>query len=191
LLFRVFHLTIKLVSLLVDILSPRILVAGYTVLLWKINNNRSILAELSPNIKRCQPGRSIKGRGYDRMLVAPRVVHQDIDNVPYIQFSDSEFWYGNYNSNIQIKNCNFFFQFFYKSNSDLMPSISKCSAKSCKTLMFWLQLIKLETTLSLFVRLTSTTVSGMKLELILLLKTLLTLQLLTQKMKIFTTFCPF
>jgi hypothetical protein len=49
--------------------------------------------------------------------------------------------------------------------------------------LFWFQLIKLVTTLSLFVRLTITTVSKMNLVLILLLATPLTLQLLSQMMK--------
>jgi hypothetical protein len=84
---------------------------GYTVpedtcrSAMNINNNGSIPTVASPSIIRCQSVGPIRGTGSDRMVAAPSIVLRDINNVSntYTIFYNSELWYRNDNSNIQIK----------------------------------------------------------------------------------------
>ena len=99
-----------------------------------INNNGTILADTSPRLTRCHSIGPIRGTGSDRMVGAPRIILRENTNVTYVQSNNCELWYRNYDSNIQIKDSHISLQdIFDESHTDLMASISTCSAQNCKT----------------------------------------------------------
>ena len=76
----------------------------------------------------------IRGTGSERLVGVPRIILRDIKNLSYVQSSNSELWYRNYNSYTKITNCHVpLHNIFDNSSTDLMCSISKCSIKNCKT----------------------------------------------------------
>ena len=96
--------------------------------------NIDILAGTSPSIKRCHSVESIRGTGSNRMVGAPRIVLRDIKNMTNIVSDDHQFWYKDANNFIRMKNCQISLQNIYDDSfTDPMCSISKCSAKNCKT----------------------------------------------------------
>ena len=102
--------------------------------LMNIQNKDTILADTSPSIKRCHSVEPIRGTGSERLVGVPRIILRDIKNLSYVQSSNSELWYRNYNSYTKITNCHVpLHNIFDNSSTDLMCSISKCSIKNCKT----------------------------------------------------------
>jgi hypothetical protein len=64
----------------------------------------------------------------------PQIILHDTVNSTYVQSSDNKLWYRNGDSYAPIKNSHVsLYNMFSDSSTDLMCSISRCSAKNCKT----------------------------------------------------------
>ena len=70
-----------------------------------IRDKDTILADTSPSIKMCHSVEPIRGTGSERSVGVPRIILRDIKNLSYVQSSNSELWYRNYNSYTKITNC--------------------------------------------------------------------------------------
>ena len=99
-----------------------------------INNKDTILAGTSPSIIRCHSSVSTRNTDSKSKAGVPRIILHDIVNSTYVQSSDNRLWYRNNDSYVPMKNCHVSLDnIFSESSTDLMCSISRCSAKNCKT----------------------------------------------------------
>jgi hypothetical protein len=99
-----------------------------------INNKDTILAGTSPSIKRCHYFGSTRDTDSKNKGSVPRIILHDTVNATYVQSSDNKLWYRNGDSYVTIKKCSVSLEnIFSDSSTDLMCSISSCSAKNCKT----------------------------------------------------------